>query len=203
MPGALSGPALHEAKRMVRTRIMTLRDALDPSYRRTASAAIVHRLSTMPSFATAQCVLLTLPFASEWDTRPLLETARVDGKLIALPRVNGESRMLELHRVDNLDDDIVAGYRGIPEPATHTPRVDLKSIDWVLVPGLAFDRRGGRLGYGGGYYDRMLGQLTPGTPRIAGAYAMQIIDSVPAAPHDLAVDAIATDTELLTIRPIA
>ncbi len=180
-----------------------MRDVLDPAYRQTAAAAIVRRLIGLPSFTAARCVLLTLPFGSEWDTRGLLDAARAAGKTIVLPRVNGTTRMLDLHRVGDVGSDIVAGYRGIPEPAEGTPRIELASIDWVLVPGLAFDLRGGRLGYGGGYYDRMLGQLNPGTPRICGAYAMQIVDSVPAAPHDLAVDAIATETELFTIRPVA
>ena len=182
---------------------MSLRDALDPSHRRSASEAIVRRLIALPSFASARCALLTLPFGSEWNTRTLFDAAMADGKTIVLPRVNEDTRMLDLHRVDDIDSDVVAGYRGIPEPAAETPRVELSAIDWVLVPGLAFDPGGGRLGYGGGYYDRMLAQLNPGTPRIAGAYAMQLVDSVPAAPHDLAVDAIATENELIVIRPVA
>ena len=67
------------------------------------------------------------------------------------------------------------------------------AIDWVLVPGVAFDRDGRRLGYGGGYYDRLLPLLSPRAARVAGAFDLQIVDRVPAAPHDVAVDAIVTE----------
>ncbi len=205
MPSAetLVGGALHFAKRSVRERIGAQRDALDPAYRQTASAAIVARLAALPSFAAARELLLTLPFRSEWDTRALIEAAAVLGKTIVLPRVDGTSRMLDLHRIGDVERDVVPGYQGIPEPLASLPKVNIGAIDWVLVPGLAFDLGGARLGYGGGFYDRMLAQLSPGTPRVAGAFALQIIDTVPAAPHDLVVDVIATESGLIVTRPAA
>jgi 5-formyltetrahydrofolate cyclo-ligase len=70
----------------------------------------------------------------------------------------------------------------------------------VLVPGVAFDPAGGRLGYGGGFYDRLLPLLAPGTARVAGAYDMQLVDRVPAAPHDLAVEVIVTETRTIAAQ---
>ena len=72
--------------------------------------------------------------------------------------------------------------------AGHAPRVDATQIDWVLVPGVAFSADGRRLGYGGGFYDRLMATLPPATPRIAGAFDAQIAERIPAAPHDLRVD---------------
>jgi 5-formyltetrahydrofolate cyclo-ligase len=196
---ALTGPALHEAKRVVRDAVIAARDALDPQERAAAAQAIAARVGALPSFRDARCMLLTLPFRSEWDTRPLFAQALARGTTIALPRVNGQTRMLDLHGVTDIAADTAPGYRGIPEPAADLPRIDIRTVDWVLVPGVAFDASGRRLGYGGGYYDRLLALLPPGTPRIAGAYDLQVVARVPAAPHDLVVDTIATPTRMLVI----
>ncbi len=198
--GALTGPALYDAKRALRDRMLAVRDALDPDLRQRASLAIVARLRQLPSFVAARCVLLTLPFGSEWDTRPLFDAAKAAGKAIALPRVNRGTRMLELHAVRDMAEQTSAGYRGIPEPLTELPAVDVCAIDWVLVPGLAFDEGGRRLGYGGGYFDRLLPLVTAGTPRIAGAFDSQIVAQVPAGPSDLTVTGIITPTQMLAMR---
>ncbi|MFO1302331.1 MAG: 5-formyltetrahydrofolate cyclo-ligase [Burkholderiales bacterium] len=189
---ALSGPALREAKRALRERVLAARDALDPSMRAAASVAIAQRIAALPSFLGARMPLLTLPFRSEWDTRPLLDASLANGGAVVLPRVNEATRMLELHLVSEPAWQIRAGYRGIPEPDAATPQVDPADVDWVLVPGVAFDASGGRLGYGGGFYDRLLPLLPRATPRIAGAFDVQVVEAVPAAPHDLRVHAIAT-----------
>jgi 5-formyltetrahydrofolate cyclo-ligase len=129
----------------------------------------------------------------------LFAAARAAGKTVALPRVDGAARMLELHAVTDIAADTAAGYRGIPEPLATCPPVAVESVDWVLVPGVAFDLAGRRLGYGGGYYDRLLALLPPDTPRLAGAFDLQIVAHVPAARHDLIVDAIATETRMLPV----
>jgi len=194
---APTGPALREAKRAMRIAVIEQRDALPPHERAAGSQAIAARIVALPEFAAAPSVLLTLPFRSEWDTRPLFAAALAGGKTIALPRVNAQSRMLDLHGVIDIATHTAPGYRGIPEPTVTLPRIDIGAIDWVLVPGVAFDVAGRRLGYGGGYYDRLLALLTPGTPRIAGAYDLQVVPQVPAAPHDLVVDTVATPTRML------
>ena len=96
---------------------------------------------------------------------------------------------------------IVAGYRGLPEPDARCERVAASSIDWVLVPGIAFDRSGGRLGYGGGYYDRLLPALPARAARVAGAFSAQIVDAVPSAPHDITMDTVVTEAGVVVDRP--
>ena len=193
----LQGPALREAKFALRRRVLAARDALPADARTAAAAAIVGRIVALPSFAGARTALLTLPFRNEWDTRPLVTAALAAAKSVAMPRVNGARRMLELHAIADPERDVVAGPQGIPEPRPQCAPVALDAIDWVLVPGVAFDRGGRRLGYGGGYYDRLLPLLPPRVPRIAGAFHVQIVDRVPAGPHDIAVDAIITERETI------
>jgi len=196
---ALSGPALREAKRALRERILGARDALDAGVRMQESSAIAQRIASLASFRAAGCVVLTLPFRSEWNTRVLLDDALGRGAAVALPRVNQATRMIELHRVRDANGDIAEGYRGIPEPLASLPRVETSDVEWILVPGVAFDLRGRRLGYGGGYYDRLLPLLPAHASRIAGAFDLQVVDGIPAAPHDLSVNAIATPTRLVAI----
>lgn len=193
----LAGPALHDAKRRLRTDTITARDALDPADRARDSRAIVAGIAALPSFVAARCVLLTLPFRSEWDARALLHAVLARGAVAALPRVDVGARMLMLHEVRDPAVDVVPGFRGIPEPAPHARAVAVEDIDWVLVPGVAFDPDGGRLGYGGGYYDRLLAVVDPAVPRVAGAFDMQVVDAVPSAPHDLRVHTLVTPSRTL------
>jgi len=95
------------------------------------------------------------------------------------------------------DLDIAAGYQGIPEPREQCPVVAPDALDWVLVPGVAFDLAGRRLGYGGGFYDRLLPLLGAAAARVAGAYDLQLVPRVPAAPHDLKVGTIVTETRTI------
>lgn len=191
-----SGNELYRAKRAMRVRLLALRDGLPAAMRRRASAAIAERIAELPGYRAAPTVLLTVSFRSEWDTRPLIADALASGKTVALPRVDAEERMLALHRIGGIDD-IVPGYLGIPEPVADCARIAPGAIDWVLVPGVAFDAGGRRLGYGGGFYDRLQPLLTNRPQRVAGAFEMQIVDEVPAAAHDHGVDLVVTETRTL------
>lgn len=188
--------ALRDAKRALRQRVLAARDATSPEFRAKASAAIAAALSGRDDFAAANTVLLTLPFGSEWDSLPLLLTALERGKTVVLPRVDTATRMLELCRLTEPSRDVHPGYRGIPEPQSHCALIGPEAIDWVLVPGVAFDTAGRRLGYGGGYYDRLLPLLRSDASRIAGAYEMQLVDRLPAAPHDVPVQVLATESRM-------
>lgn len=198
-PATPRGSALHEAKLAARQAMVAARDALPPAERLAASVAITGRIAALPSFIAARTVLLTLPFRSEWDTHPLIDVALTTGKTVAAPRVNRESRMLELHSLSEGARALPPGAYGIPEPEATADRVAPESVEWVLVPGVAFDRTGRRLGYGGGYYDRLL-PLLGGATRVAGAFDLQLVARVPWAPHDVCVDVIVTESQTLAIE---
>ena len=194
---APQGAALHEAKLALRREVLARRDALPADVRAAASTAIAQRVAALPKFVAARAVLLTLAFRSEWNTRPLVHAALAAAKTVVVPRVDRQTRMLDLHSIDDPDRDVVPGHLDILEPLPSCPQVPPEAIEFVLVPGVAFDVDGRRLGYGGGYYDRLLPLLAPGAPRVAGAFDIQIVERVPAAPHDVRVDAIVTESRIV------
>jgi 5-formyltetrahydrofolate cyclo-ligase len=196
---ATQGNALREAKAALRARVMAERDALPPEVRRSASAAIVARILARTDFIAAKGVLVTLPFRNEWDTSALVCAALAAGKTVAVPRVDKAARMLDLHAIADLARDIVPGFRDIPEPAPDCPRVCRDAIDFIVVPGVAFDPEGRRLGYGGGFYDRLLPLLSSRAARVAGAFDLQFVERVPVGPNDIAVDAVVTESRALSI----
>ena len=142
---------------------------------------------------------------AEFETGDFVRQVQADGKRLVLPRVDKISHTLALHEVADLKD-LVAGVWGIREPHITAPLADLATINFILVPGLAFDRNGNRLGYGGGFYDRILQQAMaapvrvspsqePISTRVSGAFAAQIIDAIPIGEHDQPVNLIITENE--------
>ena len=196
-----AGAGLREAKQALRARLSAWRDALAPGERAARSAAIAARMLAHPSWAAARRVLLTAPYRSEWDARAVIDDALATGREVSLPRVDARRRMLEPVRIVDPGRDLVPGFHGIPEPAAHCALAEVASIEWVLVPGIAFDRDGRRLGYGGGYYDRLLPRLSADCWRVAGAFAGQCVDRVPSAPHDARVDVLVTEDDVVVDRP--
>ena len=188
---------LRDDKRTLRESLIAARDALPAAMRARASRSIADRIAALPAWRAARVVLLTLPFRSEWDARLAVRDALADGKTVAVPRVDAPARMLHALVIEDLERDVEPGYRGIPEPRADRPTIPLDRIDWVLVPGIAFDPAGKRLGYGGGYYDRLLPLLPPAAERVAGAFEAQIVERVPAARHDIGVDCIVTERRML------
>jgi 5-formyltetrahydrofolate cyclo-ligase len=195
----LSGTALREAKRTMRQTVLAARDALPAEARAAASQAIAERFGQRADFREARAILVTLPFRNEWDTRVLVRAALLAGKTIAAPRVDNATRMLELYAVADPEGDVVLSAQRIPEPSSQCPPVAREAIDFVVVPGIAFDRDGRRLGYGGGFYDRLLPLLSPRAARVAGAFDLQIVPRVPVGPNDIGIDAIVTESQELSV----
>jgi 5-formyltetrahydrofolate cyclo-ligase len=111
-----------------------------------------------------------------------------------LPRINRAQRALELRHVTDLGADLVPGVWGIREPAEHCPIISVSKVEFMLVPGVAFTASGARLGYGGGYYDRLLTSLDRRAVRIAAAFELQMVDFLPEGPQDQRVDHVVTPT---------
>jgi 5-formyltetrahydrofolate cyclo-ligase len=134
-------------------------------------------------------------FRSEVDTHHMIRRALEEGKRIVLPRVRGKE--LELLEIENYDRDVAPGAWGIPEPGRGRT-VELKDIGLIVMPGAAFDVRGNRIGYGGGFYDRLLPLYNGRTAALA--FELQIIPEVSAAVHDIPVHMIITEKRVIDAR---
>jgi 5-formyltetrahydrofolate cyclo-ligase len=180
-------------KKEIRKKVLAVRDGLLPGQRAAKSKEIEGRLFSLPEFKSAHVVMFFASFRSEVDTIPMIRRALGDGKRVILPKVNGDK--LELFEIRNFDSDVSPGAWGIPEPCWSTP-VKLDELDVIIVPGAAFDGRGNRLGYGAGFYDKLLSAFTK--PTVALAFEVQIVPNVPAARHDVRVKKIVTEKRIIT-----
>ena len=188
---------LAEERGALRKEILAARDRLPAGERAAKSRAIADRLRALPAFAEARKIFFYVNFRSEVETLPLLRECLARGKEVSVPLTLAAEHRLRAHALADPDRDLVPGYCRIPEPARGLPVVDPASLDLVLVPGSVFDDQGGRLGYGGGYYDRFLSGEAPQALRIGLAFDLQVVARVPLAPHDQRLHALVTETRTI------
>ena len=176
--------------------------ALDRQRRRHDEAILAARLPALPGFATARSVLLYVTaFPEEIATGPLLAHTLERGKDLVCPRVDRAEGRLRLFQIDDPARDLEPGTRGIPEPRRDCLEVAAEAVDWVLVPGLAFDARGYRLGRGAGHYDRLLPTLRPDVSTWALIHDCQWVKDLPVEPHDVPLDGVASPGRISPPRP--
>ena len=182
-----------QGKSDLRGRMRSLLAAMDDRMRHDASAAACANLHGLEAFRHASVVMLYMPLAGELDLTPAAIRCFGTGKTVCVPRVDWKRRDMEPVEISSFDDEILdADERGIPTPWQGAPVVP-SLIDLVVVPGLAFDARGNRLGRGGGFYDRFLRRLRRSATSVGPAFDAQIIDAVPADDRDFRVDIVVTD----------
>lgn len=169
------------------------REALDPAVAAERSLEISRLIHWHPLYREAKQVLVTMPHRHEVDLRPLMEWAWQEEKEVILPRTSKEQRALHLYRVRGLDE-LTPGAYGIMEPVG-LPHTEVKAaeVDLALVPGVAFDRRGYRLGYGGGYFDRFFAGVGEEMITLGVAYAFQIVPTVFPEVHDIPMAGVMTE----------
>jgi len=179
-------------KRSIRQRMLTERRCSPVESCLLWSRQIQERFLGEEVYRRAACLGLYSPLQNEVQTEAVARQARLDGKRLVYPRVCGER--LEFCQV-NAGDDLVAGAFGILEPAGEA--VALTEIDLLVLPGVAFDLGGHRLGFGKGYYDRTLADCHPTLERVGFAYEFQVIDQLPAADHDCRLTCLVSERRTL------
>lgn len=160
------------------------------------SQTILVQFMAMPEYQQAKTVLFYIDVRSEVRTRQALPAALQSGKTIVIPWCT-DTVELALFRLDSMEELTVGMYKILePKPELRLlphKQVDPQAVDLVMVPGVAFDRRGARMGHGKGYYDKLLENTRPGTPLVALAFECQLFPEIPVAPHDVYMSKIITE----------
>ena len=210
-------------KAPIRTKILNRRNALKSAWVRKAGAKVALNLFSMPEYVSARRIYFYASFKNEVTTFGIIKRALSEGKKIALPKTIVKERKLEFYmgypvkskllflRNSHAQKDAIlqkcntsAGLKrskyGILEPGVSGHPLCVRWPDIVLVPGVAFDRRGRRIGFGAGFYDRFLKRLPKKTLKIGLAYDFQVVKHIPAEKHDVKLDALVTESRILRFR---
>lgn len=199
-----------DEKKRFRKEMLAKRDAIQTEKRKEADQARNERIRTLDVYRNAEALLFYVSYRSEADTLELIKDALEEGRCVAVPKVVGQDMVF--YRIRALSQ-LVEGYKGILEPDTTRAEVFINGCEEVLggsgkestehailfVPGCAFDETGGRMGYGGGFYDRFM-ERYPELLRVALAYEEQIVEAVPREPHDKGVNIIVTEKRSLQAK---
>jgi 5-formyltetrahydrofolate cyclo-ligase len=198
------------AKRVLRRRVLARRAAWCAGQREEASAAVRERLLALPEFRAAKGVHAFVSFPDEVDTEPILAACAHAGKTIFLPYLTPDGKWIGCGRWDGRAPLLPGPFGTWEPPLESRAPVRPTAIDLVLVPGVAFDRRGGRLGYGKGYYDGFLAELREQRgampPLVALAFSVQIVEAVPLSPWDVRIPQVLTERERIVtadVQPVA
>jgi 5-formyltetrahydrofolate cyclo-ligase len=184
---------LGKKKNLLRRELRRVLNDIPVSERKRKSAGIVRRLCAKTFFKKARTVMSYVALPTEVQTRTLIRQALRAGKAVYVPCVNVRTGTLRVYPIRNYDEDLRPGAYGILEPVRRPAgRHETVVFDLIVVPGLGFDRRGGRLGRGAGYYDRFL-KNQKGACKVGLSFREQLVRKIPMTRHDASVDCVMTD----------
>ena len=187
--------------RQLRKKVLAERDRIAPEVRTDKSRAIANALLALPEVRESSSIFIYVNFRSEVETLSIIDTLLAMGKTVSVPLTLTEEQRLDIVAITDPHRELEPGYCSIPEPtatcAWHNT-IEPDQLDLIILPGSVFDTRGGRFGYGGGYYDRLLEQI-PAARRIALAFETQVVDRLELQPHDQILDRIVTEDRVITV----
>lgn len=177
-------------KAQIRRQALAARDAIPYSDVLSAAVSVREHIRAWQPFRDASCVCSYIAVRSEMSTAGVILRAMESGKTVIIPKVFGDA--LRFFRIRSLTDDLERGAFGVLEPREGCEEVAAARAGVCLIPGVAFDERGNRIGYGKGYYDRFLRTLPPSVPTLGLAYDCQVLERLPAERNDVPVSFIVT-----------
>lgn len=192
--------SIQARKQSLRQSIIAARSNMGEAERAHLCDQIATRIFKLEAYRKAETVLGYMNFGAEFAAEIFIGQALRDGKQVLLPKVNRDTKQLDVYRIAELAQDVAPGLWDIPEPLAErcTKMDELASIDFILLPGVAFGRDGARLGYGGGFYDKLLARLPHQPVLVAAAFALQVVEDIPLEATDRKVQWLITEQE--TIR---
>ena len=189
---------IREKKQEIRNEITRRIAEQDPDVLVAKTKAIEERLFEFANYLEARIALLYMPIAPEVDTREIVQRSYMYNKIIVLPAFDAQSYQMTLMKVDDPDKDLVEGPRGNLEPnPKRCKAVPIDCLDIAIIPGVAMDEKGGRLGSGKGYYDRLIPDLPITTRKVGLVFEDQIVPAVPMESHDKHVDIVVTEKRII------
>jgi 5-formyltetrahydrofolate cyclo-ligase len=186
-------------KQTIREEVLRKRNYIPREVRSVKNLLIKERILSLPEFVSSHTILFYASFRSEVGTSGMIKESIDAGKRVLLPKVDRENKKLWLYEIKDISE-LSSGYMGIPEPLPADERmVGPEAVDLVVIPGIGYDYSGNRLGYGAGFYDRLLSQTEKKLLVIAPAFEEQLVDHIPAEEHDVKVYIIVTDKRIMRI----
>ncbi|MFA9397881.1 MAG: 5-formyltetrahydrofolate cyclo-ligase [Clostridiaceae bacterium] len=185
-------------KNEIRKLILNKRNNLTTETKKKWDTSIYNKLTTNIQFTNANTIFTYVNFNNEIDTLKIIDVALKSNKTLCVPKVNKIDKEISAYSI-NSTADLEKGYFGILEPKNSCPLVSKENIDLILLPGLAFDINGNRIGYGGGFYDKYLEDLNENTYKIALSYEFQILESIPFDHFDKKANEIITNKKTILI----
>lgn len=192
---------IEKQKSSLRKRILALRRAQSSRHIEKKSDNIKGELFTFSTFDEAKTILFYLAVKDEVQTEKMIEESLRKDKRVVVPFIDWQRKEILPSEIKDLAKDIKIGILKIPQPKKnfYSP-FSPASIDLVIIPGVVFDRKGNRLGFGGGFYDRFLGKLSDITKLVGLAFELQLVDNVPSQSHDVAVDYLITEKGIIDCK---
>lgn len=192
-----------DKKNIIRKEILTKRKNIDIVEKENMDKEIADRFYRSKYYKQAKNIFIYISYDSEINTKVIIDKALKDNKKIYVPRTEFKTRHMDAVEITSLDNLIENKY-GILEPLLQKPHIDPNELDLIVVPGLAFDRNGGRVGYGGGFYDRYFKKISKDNikkvVKLALAYDFQILENVPVNYQDVPVSYIITEKEFIVSK---
>ncbi len=189
---------IRRIKAEIRKEVGQKRDSISMEERDEKSKRIMDTLFSLKEFKDAMVVHFFVNIKSEVFTCEMIKGALAVGKRVVVPFIDSANRRLLLSEIKDYEKDLTPGYWGILEPKRESFReTSIDDVDLMVIPGLAFDKKGGRIGYGAGYYDRLLSVRKKKMPLITVAYELQIVEDVPTHERDVSVDKIVTESRVI------
>jgi 5-formyltetrahydrofolate cyclo-ligase len=189
--------SIHETKASLRAMVRDRLVGMTGRARARLSAAVCEEAVLWGPLTRADCVLAYAPMPMEVDIEPLIEALLGCGVTVCVPRVDWEASTIVPVPIRDLIDDLSVIERGVRQPRDTLDAIDMARVDVVIAPAVGFDLAGGRLGRGGGFYDRVLGSRTRPGLVLGVGFEAQVVESIPMAGHDKRVDALATPARLV------
>jgi len=183
-------------KKTLRAEMQKIRGSIRQEEKKRLDRSIQRNLLEWDIFKSSASIFCYVSFRSEIDTLPVIRAALSASKSVCVPCVDKKAGIMRAHTIRDIESSLEPGSYGIPEPNAACPEADCSCLDLAIVPGLAFNKRGFRLGYGGGYYDRFL-HLHNVKIVCAMTYARCLVEDIPVKKHDVPVDYLILESGVL------